>query len=215
MGRAEDSPSGGSRGQPRTAVRSRGQPRAAVSSRGQPKAAEGSLGQPRAVEGSRGQPRAAAGSRGQPWAAEGSREQLPLSCLAFPHARSHHLLSSLPLYTRTRPPTHTVLTRQVHPPAPARGWLVGESTPLLSTSQPRAGGPASWGPLWGGWQDRARVGGAWVGVTSGFLWFQSIIPRLELERPSAISFSSACSSFSLLLLHCSQPADSDELPLAW
>ena len=39
------------------------------------------------------------------------------------------------------------------------------------------------------------------------------IPRLELKRPAAFSSSLACSSFSLLLLHCSQPAHSDELPL--
>jgi hypothetical protein len=41
-----------------------------------------------------------------------------------------------------------------------------------------------------------------------------LIPRLELERPAALSSSLACGSFSLLLLHCPQLAHSDELPSA-
>jgi hypothetical protein len=36
----------------------------------------------------------------------------------------------------------------------------------------------------------------------------------ELKRHAAISSFLACCSFSLLLLHCPQPAHSDELPLA-
>ena len=95
-----------------------------MGSREQPRAAGGSRGQPCAAEGSREQLWAAEGSRGQPRAAELGREQLPLSYIAFPPAHSHHLLSSLPLYTRTRTHSHTrfSLDRCTPQRPPGAGW---------------------------------------------------------------------------------------------
>ena len=70
---------------------------------------------------------------------------------------------------------------------------------LVCQPAPGGGTCLAGGPLGGGWQDRVRVGGACVGVTSGHRWFHSpplLLPPSLLFSPRPFPlFPSAPSAF--------------------